>query len=84
MALRIHGVLAILFGLILLIFPEFGLWTLASVLGFILILIGLGLLLFGAFTYHASKAAGAAFLVLGLLGLIWELGCSGMWGRLLC
>ena len=77
MALRIHGVLAILFGLILLIFPEFGLWTLASVLGFILILIGLGLLLFGAFTYHASKAAGAAFLVLGLLGLIMGIGLFG-------
>jgi membrane protein HdeD len=77
MALRTHGVLAIVFGLILLIFPEFGLWTLTAVLGFILLLIGLGLLAFGAFTYHASKVAGVAFLVLGVLGLIVGVGLFG-------
>ena len=77
MALRPHGVLAILFGLILLIFPEFGLWTLTAVLGLILVVIGLGLLVFGAFTFHESKAAGAAFLVLGFLGLIAGIGLFG-------
>lgn len=77
MALRIRGVLAILFGLILLILPDFGLWTLTAILGFILILIGLGLLVFGAFTFHASKAAGVAFLVLGVLGLIMGIGLFG-------
>ena len=77
MASKTHGVLTILFGLILLIFPWFGLWTLTAILGVILILIGIGLLVFGAFTYHASKAAGAAFLVLGLLGLITGIGLFG-------
>jgi membrane protein HdeD len=77
MALKMHGLLAILFGLILLIFPELGLWTLTAILGFILIVIGLGLLVFGAFTYHASKASGAAFLVLGVLGLIAGIGLFG-------
>ena len=77
MATKTYGVLTILFGLILLIFPWFGLWTLTAILGFILILIGIGLLVFGAYTYQASKAASAAFLVLGLLGLIAGVGLFG-------
>ena len=77
MAAKTYGVLTILFGLILLIFPWFGLWTLTAILGFILILIGIGLLVFGAYTYQASKAASAAFLVLGLLGLIAGVGLFG-------
>ena len=77
MAFKIHGVLVILFGLILIIFPWFFLWTLTAILGFIMILIGIGLLVFGAFTYHASKAAGAGLLVLGLLGLIFGFGLFG-------
>jgi len=77
LAAKTYGVLTILFGLILLIFPWFGLWTLTAILGFILILIGIGLLVFGAYTYQASKAASAAFLVLGLLGLIAGVGLFG-------
>jgi uncharacterized membrane protein HdeD (DUF308 family) len=77
MASKIQGVLTILFGLILIIFPWFGLWTLTAILGFIMILIGIGLLVFGGFTYHASKAAGAALLVLGLLSLIAGIGLFG-------
>ena len=77
MSIRMNGVLSIIFGLILLVFPWFGLWTLAAILGFILILIGVGLLVLGAFTYHASKAAGAAFLILGILGLITGAGMFG-------
>ena len=73
----LRGMLTILFGLILLAFPWFGLWTLAAILGFILILIGLGLLVFGAFTYHASKAVGAVFLILGILGLVTGIGLFG-------
>jgi len=76
------GVPAIIFGLILLIFPWFGLWTLAAILGFILILIGLGLLLLGAFTYHASKGAGVVFLIIGFLGLITGAGLFGNVGAL--
>jgi len=67
---NLRGVLAITFGLILLVFPWFGLWTLAVILGIILIFVGLGLLVLGAFTYRASKPAGAVFLVLGILGLV--------------
>ena len=73
----LRGPLTILFGLILLAFPWFGLWTLAAILGFILILIGLGLLVFGAFTYHASKGVGVVFLVLGILGLVTGIGLFG-------
>ena len=69
--------MTIIFGLILLAFPWFGLWTLTAILGFILILIGVGLLVLGAFTYHASKGAGAAFLILGILGLIAGAGMFG-------
>ena len=54
----LRSVLTIIFGLILLVFPWFGLWTVAAILGFILILVGLGLLVLGLFTYRASKAAG--------------------------
>lgn len=72
-----HGVLTIIFGLILLVFPWFGLWTLAAILGFILILIGIGLLLLGVFTYHASKGFAIAFLVLGFLGLVTGIGMFG-------
>jgi len=75
--MRMNGVLSIIFGIILLVFPWFGLWTLAAILGFVLILIGVGLLIFGACTYHASKAAGAAFLILGILGLITGAGMFG-------
>ena len=77
MASKTLGVLTILFGLILLIFPWFGLWTLAAILGFILILMGIGLLVFGAFTYQASKWGGVAFMVVGLLGLIAGAGLFG-------
>jgi uncharacterized membrane protein HdeD (DUF308 family) len=77
MASKSLGVLTILFGLILLIFPWFGLWTLTAIVGFILMLIGIGLLVFGAYTYQASKGAGVAFLVLGLLGLIAGVGLFG-------
>ena len=77
MALKTHGVLAILFGLILLIFPWFGLWTLTAIFGFILMLIGVGLLVFGAYTYQASKGAAVAFLILGILGLIAGAGMFG-------
>ena len=73
----LRGVLTIIFGLILLVFPWFGLWTLAAVLGFVLILVGLGLLVLGAFTYRASKAGGAALLVLGILGLAAGIGLFG-------
>jgi len=73
----LRGVLTIIFGLILLAFPWFGLWTLTAILGFILILVGVGLLILGAFTYHASKGAGAAFLILGILGLIAGAGMFG-------
>jgi len=82
MAIRTHGVLSIIIGLILLIFPWFGLWTLAAILGFILILLGLGLLVFGAFTYRASKGVGVAFLLLGILGLIAGVGMFGNVGAL--
>ncbi|HYW00766.1 MAG TPA: DUF308 domain-containing protein, partial [Candidatus Acidoferrum sp.] len=77
MAFKIRGVLVILFGLILIIFPWFGLWTLTAILGLIMMLIGIGLLVFGAFTYHASRAAGAALLILGILGLIFGIGLFG-------
>ena len=77
MALKIQGVLAILVGLILMIFPWFVLWTFTAILGFIMIFIGIGLLVFAVFTYHASKAAGVALLVLGLLGLITGMGLFG-------
>jgi membrane protein HdeD len=77
MALKTHGVLAILFGLVLLIFPWFGLWTLTAIFGFILILFGIGLLVFGAFTYQASKGAAVAFMILGILGLIVGVGMFG-------
>jgi len=77
LASKTHGILTILFGLILLIFPWFGLWTLTAILGFILILFGIGLLVFGAFTYQASKGAAVAFLILGLLGLIAGVGLFG-------
>lgn len=73
----LRGVLTIIFGLMLLAFPWFGLWTLAAVLGFILILVGLGLLALGAFTYRASKAGGVALLVLGILGLAAGVGLFG-------
>jgi len=82
MAVRTSGVLSIIFGLVLLIFPWFGLWTLAAVLGFILILLGLGLLVLGAFTYRASKGVGVAFLLLGILGLIIGVGMFGNVGAL--
>ena len=71
------GILTIIFGLILLVFPWFGLWTLSAILGFILILIGVGLLLFGAFTYGSSKGAAVAFLILGILGLSAGVGMFG-------
>jgi uncharacterized membrane protein HdeD (DUF308 family) len=77
MTSKTPGILTVLFGLTLLVFPWFGLWTLTAILGFILVLIGIGLLVFGVFTYHASKAAGASFLVLGLLGLIAGVGLFG-------
>ena len=77
MASKTHGVLTILFGLILLIFPWFGLWTLTAIFGLILILIGIGLLAFGAFTYQSSKGAAVAFLILGILGLIAGIGLFG-------
>jgi len=82
MAVRTSGVLSIIFGLVLLIFPWFGLWTLAAVLGFILILLGLGLLVLGAFTYRASKGVGVAFLLLGILALIIGAGIFGNVGAL--
>jgi len=74
---RLSGISAIIFGLILLVFPWFGLWTLSAILGFILVLVGVGLLMFGAFTYHASKDAAIAFLILGVLGLIAGVGMFG-------
>ncbi len=77
MASKTHGILTILFGLILLIFPWFGLWTLTAIFGLILILIGIGLLAFGAFMYQSSKAAAVAFLILGILGLISGVGLFG-------
>jgi len=82
MSIRMNGPLSVIFGLILLIFPWFGLWTLTAILGFILILIGVGLLVLGAFTYHASKIAGAALLILGILGLITGAGMFGNVGAL--
>jgi uncharacterized membrane protein HdeD (DUF308 family) len=64
------------------IFPWFGLWTLAVILGAILILLGVGLLVLGAFTYRASKGVGVAFLLLGILGLIAGAGMFGNVGAL--
>jgi len=74
---RVSGILTIIFGLILLVFPWFGLWTLSAILGFILVLIGVGLLIFGAFTYGSSKGAAVAFLILGVLGLSAGVGMFG-------
>ena len=74
---RVSGILTIIFGLILLVFPWFGLWTLSAILGFILVLIGVGLLIFGAFTYGSSKGAAVAFLILGVFGLSAGVGMFG-------
>jgi len=82
MSIRVGGALSIIFGLTLLVFPWFGLWTLAAILGFILILIGMGLLVLGAFTYQASKGAGIALLILGILGVIIGAGMFGNVGAL--
>jgi uncharacterized membrane protein HdeD (DUF308 family) len=77
-----NGVVAIIFGLVLLVFPWFGLWTLAVILGLILISVGVGLLVLGAFTYRASKVAGLAFLILGIIGLVVGVGMFGNFGAL--
>ena len=82
MSIRTNGLLSLIFGLILLVFPWFGLWTLTAIFGFILIIIGVGLLVLGAFTYHASKIAGAALLILGIFGLITGAGMFGNVGAL--
>jgi len=73
----LNGALTIIVGLILLVFPWFGLWTLSAILGLILIIAGIGLLILGALTYGSSKGAAVAFLILGLLGLIAGVGIFG-------
>ena len=74
---RSYALLSIIFGLILLVFPWFGLWTLSAILGLILILIGVGLLTLGAFTYGSSKGAAIVFLILGTVGAIVGIGIFG-------
>jgi uncharacterized membrane protein HdeD (DUF308 family) len=74
---RLSGALTIITGLVLLVFPWFGLWTLSAILGLILIVAGVGLLILGAFTYGSSKGAAVGFLILGLLGLIAGVGIFG-------
>ena len=74
---RLNGVLTILAGFVLLVFPWFGLWTLSAILGFILIVAGVGMVILGALTYGSSKVAAVGFLLLGLLGLIAGVGIFG-------
>ena len=73
----VSGGLMILFGIVLLAFPWFGLWTMTSIMGFALILAGLGLLVFGITTMGASKATGIVFSILGILALVIGVGLFG-------
>ncbi|MCW4042493.1 MAG: DUF308 domain-containing protein [Candidatus Bathyarchaeota archaeon] len=73
----VTGGLMILVGLVLLAFPWFGLWTIASIMGFALILAGLGLLVFGIASMGASKATGIVFSILGILALVIGVGLFG-------
>jgi uncharacterized membrane protein HdeD (DUF308 family) len=73
----VTGGLMILFGIVLLAFPWFGLWTITSIMGFALMLAGLGLLLFGIASMKGSKTTGAAFAILGIIALIIGVGLFG-------
>ncbi|WP_455369502.1 DUF308 domain-containing protein [[Eubacterium] cellulosolvens] len=73
----VTGGLMILFGIVLLAFPWFGLWTITSIMGFALILAGLGLLVFGISSMGESKATGIGLSILGILALIIGVGLFG-------
>ena len=66
---KLFGILAIILGLVVMVFPIAGVVAASILTGFVILLIGIWLLLAGVNTWGVSKAAAVLNLIVGILAL---------------
>lgn len=73
----LSGILAVILGLLIMVFPIFSVFTLSVLTGFGLILIGIWLFAMSFDTWHSSKGMSILALILGIIGIIVGIGLFG-------
>lgn len=71
------GILAVILGILIMVFPLFSVFTLSVLTGFGLILIGIWLLSMSFESWSSSKGMSIATLILGIIGIIVGMGLFG-------
>jgi uncharacterized membrane protein HdeD (DUF308 family) len=71
------GILAIILGLLVIIFPIFSVFTASVMAGFAIILLGIWLVAQSFGTWSASKGASIAYLILGIIAIVGGIGLFG-------
>jgi len=74
---RSLGIITLILGLLILIFPVASIFTLSVLSGVAILFIGLWLLILGARTWTDSKGASILYLILGILGIILAIALIG-------
>lgn len=71
------GILAIILGILVMVFPLFSVFTVSVLAGLTVLLIGIWLLSLGFHAWGASKGMGIAYLILGILAIFVGLALFG-------
>ena len=68
------GILAIILGILVLIFPLFSVFTVSILAGLSILFLGIWLLIQSFSVWESSKGVSIAYLILGILGIIVGIG----------
>ena len=71
------GILAIILGILVIVFPLFSVFTASVMAGFAIILLGIWLLSQSFGIWSASKGASIAYLILGIIAIVGGIGLFG-------
>ena len=73
----LYGIMAIILGLLVLIFPLFTVFTASVLVGFAIIFLGIWLIAQSFGAWSASKGASIAYLILGIIAIVVGIGLFG-------